>query len=113
MKRIIETIFATTLLIAAGSAVGQPASHADMLASPPELMVIEKIDRTTGVVVIDGQEFELYDGDTSLLGLPPEAAQRRASLDQLSAGTEVMVSTDGIETTARRRSKIIAIWWPR
>ena len=112
MKRIIEAITAITLLIAAGLAVSQPASHSDLLASPPELMVIEKVDRTTGLVVIDGQEFELYTGDTSLFGLPPEAAQRRVSFDQLSAGAEVMVSTDGIEPTAKRRSKIIAMWWP-
>jgi len=112
MNRILTSSIFAALLLAAQMAVGQPASGTDMLASPPELVVIEKVDAELGRVVIEGQEYELYEGDTSLLGLPREAAQRGISLDQISAGTEVMVITDGTETTADRRARIIAMWRP-
>ena len=112
MNRILTSIISSALLLAVQMAFGQPDSEIDVMATPPELVVIEKVDTELGRVVIDGQEYEIYEGDTSLLGLPPEAAQRSISLDQLSAGMEVMVSTDGTETTAKRRASIVAMWRP-
>ena len=112
MNRILTSITFAALLLAVQIAFGQASPGTDMLASPPELVVIEKVDTELGRVVIEGQEFELYEGDTSLLGLPPEAAQSRLSLDQISAGTEMMVVTDGTETTTKHHAKIIAMWRP-
>ena len=112
MNRILTSIISATLLLAVQMAFGQPDSEIDVMATLPELVVIEKVDTERGRVVIDGQEYEIYEGDTSLLGLPAEAAQRSISLDQVRAGTEVMVSTDGTETTAERRAKIVAMWRP-
>ena len=112
MNRIFISIISAALLLVVQMAFGQPGSGIDIMATPPELVVIEKVETELGRVFIDGQEYEIYEGDTSLLGLPPEAAQRSISLNQLNAGMEVMVSTDGTETTAKRRANIVAIWRP-
>ena len=112
MNRILTSITFAALLLAVQLAFGQASPGTDMLASPPELVVIEKVDTELGRVVIEGQEFELYEGDTSLLGLPPEAVQSRISLDQINAGTEMMVITDGTETTSNHHAKVIAMWRP-
>ena len=112
MNRILISIISATLLLAVQMAFGQSDSEIDVMATYPELVVIEEVDTELGRVVIDGQEYEIYDGDTSLLGLPPEAAQRSISLDQLSAGMEVMVSTDGSVPTAEHRANIVAMWRP-
>lgn len=112
MNRILVSVVSAAFALMTQIALGQPSSGTDMLASPPELVVVEKVDTELGRLVIEGQEYELYEGDTSLLGIPPEATQRGISLDQVSAGTEVMVITDGTETTSDHRAKIIAMWRP-
>ena len=112
MNRMFTSIIFATLLLTVQMAFGQTESEIDIMATPPELVVIEKVDTELGRVVIDGQEYEIYEGDTSGLGLPPEAAQRSISLDRLSAGMEVMVSTDGTVTTAERSAKVVAMWRP-
>ncbi|TQE94461.1 MAG: hypothetical protein FKY71_17635 [Spiribacter salinus] len=113
MKRIIEALIATTFLITANLAVSQSAPQEDLLAAPPELVVVEKVDATQGRVVINGQEFELYDGDRSLFALPREADQLEVSITELRPGAEVMVVTDGTESSRDRLAKIIAMWRPR
>lgn len=109
---IAAILSASLLLIAQNLLAQQQSAEFDMLASPPERVVVEEVDPELGVVVINGQEFEIYEGDTSLFGIPPEAAQRGITIDRLTAGSEVMVMTDGTESTADRRAKIIAIWRP-
>lgn len=113
MKRIIQTMTAITFLIAANFAVGQAAPDYDLLAAPPELVVVEKVDTALGQIVIDGQTFELYDGDRSLFALPPEAVQNQLSLGDLRPGAELMVITDGTVSTDDRLAKIIALWRPK
>ena len=112
MNRILTSVTLAALLLVVQMAFGQSSPGTDMLASPPELVVIEKVDTELGRVFIDGQEYEIYEGDTSLLGLPPEAVQSTISLDRISAGTEMMVITDGTETTSKHHAKIIAMWRP-
>ena len=113
MKRIIEAMTAITLLIAASLAAGQSAVQEDLLAAPPELIVVEKVDATQGRIVINGQEYELFDGDRSLFAIPPEANQRQVSISELRPGSEIMVMTDGTSSNTNRLAKIIAMWRPR
>jgi len=113
MKRIIEAMVAITLLTAVNLAVSQSAPQEDMLAGPPELVVVEKVDANEGRIVINGQEFELFDGDRSLFAIPREADQREVSIAALRPGEEIMVVTDGTESNSDRLAKIIAMWRPR
>lgn len=113
MKRITEAMVAVTLLIAVNLAVSQSVPQEDLLAGPPELVVVEKVDATQGRIVINGQEFELFDGDRSLFALPREVDQREVSIAELRPGTEVMIVTDGTESNDDRLAKIIAIWRPQ
>jgi len=112
MKSILTSMFAVLILLAAQPVIAQAGAAGDMPAAPPELVVVEKVDAAGGRIVIEGQQFEIFEGDVSLFELPPEATQRRLSLDDLSPGMEVMVITDGTETTRDRVASIIAIWRP-
>lgn len=110
MKHIllIASLVLGPLSMAPVSAQDGPAF--DLLAGPPELVVIERVDPESGLIVIAGQAYALFDGDTSLFALPSEATQRSLDRGQLRAGMEVMVVTDGTEPSRDHRPSILAIW---
>ena len=113
MKHIVLIAFLALGLNATGLAVAQDGPAFDLLAAPPEQVVIERVDLESGLIVIGGQAYSLYDGDTSMFALPPEAGQRSLNPRLLRAGMEVMVVTDGTEPSRDHRPSILAIWRPQ
>lgn len=115
MKRfmlIAKTMLTITMLMAGAVSMthAQESLAMDLALSLPEQVVIERVDAAAGTIVIDGQSYTLYDGDTSLFNLPPEAGQRSLNPSLLRAGMEVMVVFDGTEPSRDHQPSILAIW---
>lgn len=99
--------------VSAVSAQDEPAGELlDVVMMQPEQMVIEQLLVTSGLIVLDGNEYQL---DPKFLGTAKRANAPGVPLeiDDLEAGMTVWVVTDGLEPMRGQRPAILGLWGGR
>ena len=95
------------------SAQDEPAGELlDVVMMEPEQMVIEQVLVTSGLIVLDGNEYQL---DPKFFGTAKRANVPGVPLamDDLEAGMTVWVVTDGLEPMRGQRPAILGLWGGR
>lgn len=79
----------------------------DQAMGLPQVMVVEAIDTKAGIVVLDGQRYRMGQESKPLMIDAPGTV---LTLEQLSVGMQVVVSTDGTEPSASHTPFVRGLW---
>jgi hypothetical protein len=108
------TMAATIVALALSSAAFGQSSEGmnsaggfDQAMGLPQVMIVESIDLKAGILVLNGQRYRVSSESKPLM---IDAPGTTLSIEQLSVGMEVMVSTDGTEPSSSHTPVVRGLW---